>query len=560
MNKNYVNLILISLIIIILINLLNSITNNNTFCKLFSLNKNIIENFYSNTNNDIVNDEIYEEVEDIRRTIDNLMSTVNYKINSVQTLYDDTTVLKEEVQETRNDWQSRVRGYTDISNDFNSTPNRKCYKNITDILDVKKTFHECAAECNGNEELEIEGDDNCLSFSYDRNTNECRLSSICYPDTEDAITNTTSLDFANTLYVKKNKNDYYDIMTKFDLKKNKQCNDLCYNDILGSSSVNHIHKCAQNCDNNPDCVSFEYIFNPDENQNNCIFRSECNKDYHVENSDTFDCINGNIIEENSNLIDEINYNVDGMGKDRLDNYSLRDLKKKCTDDCRKNPNCNAFSYYIDQDNVNCDLYENLEANYNLRDNNFKRICQIKEDVKKKNLYTHKERINRDIGICEGLCEYSITKDTPYIKFFTSENDKNYSYITFTDMYNIQELDNFNLSDYSHINIKKGYEVKFYNSNNDYINGEIYQNPPYNVGNDFNNPDYKNDISSLISQHGQDISKIKITQLQNSNCNMGHYKPCTNGIRKYQLYYDITGNDLNNCRNDPNNDIPDDESC
>ena len=58
MNQNIIKIILISLISIILINLLNSFRNNNTFCKVFSLNKNnnIIENFYGNTNTEPVTD------------------------------------------------------------------------------------------------------------------------------------------------------------------------------------------------------------------------------------------------------------------------------------------------------------------------------------------------------------------------------------------------------------------------------------------------------------------------------------------------------------------------
>tara|TARA_B100001109_G_C18854313_1_gene470907 strand:+ start:274 stop:1944 length:1671 start_codon:yes stop_codon:yes gene_type:complete len=556
MNKNYVNLILISLVIIILINLINSFINNNTFCKIFSLDKNnnIVEKFYNNINNEIVNDEINEDIQAIQQDIDTLRLDIDNKINSVQNLYNDTQILNEEVNDAKDEWNNIYREYTQVNNAFEGIPNRKCFKNKTDILDIKKTLMKCAEEC--------ENDDNCFSFSHDRNNNDCRLSTVCnYEDGQNIEDKTTKLDYGNTLYVKKNKAN---TINNFNLNKNRQCNDLCYNDILdnGETRVDNVHICANSCNNNQDCVSFEYIFNPDDDQNNCILRGQCNEDYHIENSETYNCFKGQVNQDNY-PIDQINYRTDGRGDNQLDEYSLRDLKRQCTNECRNNYNCNGFSYYIDDNNINCDLYNEINYTQTLG-SEFKNICILNPDAKKKNLYTHKVRKNSDLDSdksCDGLCEYSISADTPYIKFYKDSTHKNYDYITFSDMYNIQNLTDFNFENYTHIVVQKGYEAKFFNDNDELLplnTQNIYSNPPEGANNnnfDFSQ-EYKIDISELLNSN---INKITIHKLNNINCNL-YTTNCVGNTRRPELYYDTTGNDLNYCRNQPGNQIPDDEPC
>ena len=562
MNKNIIKIILISLISIILINLLNSFRNNNTYCKVFSLNKNnnIIENFYGNTNTELVTDEIEDDVEDLKSQIDFLIAGVQQKINIVQNLFDDTNDLKEEVRQQRSDWRGQVSELVGISDNYNSTPNRKCYQKSTDILDSKKTLVDCSTQCSS--------DPNCLSFSHDKITNDCRLSTIC-----DSTDITSETNYNSTLYTNE---DITTNIGEFTLKKNKQSNNLC-NDEIENISVGNVHQCSRQCYNNNDCVSFEYTFNDDDdNENNCSLRKVSNESQYIENNDEYTCKLKNIVDPVANRLEEIEYRTDGIGENRLENYSLRDLKKNCSKECNNNYDCNAFSYYFGSNAINCDLYTTLSANTN---NNlsvdFKNICQKNPDADKKNLYIHKTRrpTENDIDKCEGVCEYGIPNDMPYIKFYRNGTDKNYSYITFTDMYDVQEIDNFNFSQYTHINIQKGYEVKFFNDNNDLIDTtKILSNPPLinhpeygDFSDNFRNPnyEYKNNLDTYFETTSKDtVYKIEIEPLDTSNCALNFTGPCKNGYRRTELYYDSTGRDLQNCRNDPttSNNIPDDITC
>jgi len=541
MNKNIIKIILISLISIILINLLNSFRNNNTFCKVFSLNKNnnIIENFYGNTNTELVTDEIEDDVEDLKSQIDFLILGVQQKINIVQNLFDDTNDLKEEVRQERSDWRSQVVELVSISENYNSTPNRKCYQKSTDILDSKKTLLDCSTQCTS--------DPNCLSFSHDKITNDCRLSTIC-----DSTDLTSESNYNSTLYTN---GDITTNIGEFTVKKNKQSNNLC-NDEIKNISVGNVHQCSSKCYNNGDCVSFEYTFN-DNNENNCSLRKVSNESQYIENNNEYTCKLKNIVDPAVNIIEEIQYTTDGFGENRLENYSLRDLKKNCSKDCNNDHQCNAFSYYFGSNAINCDLYTTLSANTN---NNlsvdFKNICQKKSDVDKKNLYIHKTRrpVDSDIDKCEGVCEYGIPNDMPYIKFYKNGNDKNYSYITFTGMYDVQEIDNFNFSEYTHINIQKGFEVQFFDESNFLKNAQI-SNPPVETAGDFDNNfenpnyEYKNDLDSLAGSKDT-VYKIEIKKLEDKDCALFFQGPCRNGYRRTELYYDITGRDLQICRNNP----------
>tara|TARA_B110000977_G_C11039809_1_gene478430 strand:- start:58 stop:1737 length:1680 start_codon:yes stop_codon:yes gene_type:complete len=559
MNQNIIKIILISLISIILINLLNSFRNNNTFCKVFSLNKNnnIIENFYGNTNTEPVTDQIELNVEELGRNIRVLIGGVQQKIDNVQDLFDGTNDLKEEVRQKRREWQDTVLENISISNNYNSTPNRKCYQKSTDILDSKKTLLDCSNICSS--------DPNCLSFSHDKITNDCRLSTIC-----DDANETSEMNYDNTLHTKKEINTS---INNFNLKKNKQSNNLC-KDEIENISVGDVHQCSNRCQETSKCVSFEYTFNDNDNENNCSLRKVSNENIYIENNNEYICELKNIVTPRGNkYIKNIKYNIDEYNREK--SYTLRDLKKNCSKECDNNKDCNAFSYYFNSDSINCDLYRDLKGNIstNLK-SDFKHICQKNPDADNKNLYIHKENNPDQIDIdkCEGVCEYGIPNDMPYIKFFKNLNDKNYSYITFTDMYDVQKIDNFNFSEYTHINIQKGFEVQFFDEDDpNILNDKILSNPPSNSEPDYvvnfenkfmlPNFEYKNNLN-YFNFDKKKVYKIKIKPLPTQNCTLSFQGPCNNNYKTTELYYDITGRDLQNCRNNPppGINIPDDRRC
>ena len=135
-------------------------------------------------------------------------------------------------------------------------------------------------------------------------------------------------------------------------------------------------------------------------------------------------------------------------------------------------------------------------------------------------------------------ENCVNDNVPYIKFYKNLDNKNYSYITFTDMYNIKEIENFNLMDYRFIEIKMGYKVIFQN-NEEYVSVErTYQNPDeYNIGID--------KLKQNIDDNDDDpwrakINVIRILKLQNdcrgkmSNC---EYDYNTRQYKKtFNLFY------------------------
>ena len=524
MKKCFIKIILFFIFILILINLINLINlqKKNNIVENFDLGDTIIDNLDNKINVELTNK--------INNLIDDISDTSPQSLtNKIENLYDRTKNLYDNINNTKNDCENKFDlDFSNIVGNYNSHKDKKCLKNISDILDAKHNLSSCSKLCNNNI--------NCMSFSYDKNTNDCRLSTICHPDTNTTFTK----NYSNTLYVKKDNNQ---VIKNYKLNKNQQCNNLCHNDIIDSSSKNTVHDCANNCENNNDCVSFEYNFT----DKICDLRSECKQGAHIEDSNEYNCDTGQI--KNGKIINSFNYDVNrnkNSNNNELDYYSMHDLKKKCANSCSNNVNCNAFTYeFTDVDN-NCSLYEKLEIEKNIS-KKFKNICKKPDKIIKKNLYTKKisaDNAEKQAQLssnnkCEALCENNVNDSIPYIKFFKNKNDANYSYITFTDMYNVKEIEGFNLMDYKFIEIKMGYKVLFQNNENNVSIEREFQNPDeYNVGIDKLKQTIINDNDT--DPWRQKINVIKIIKLKNdcrgkmSQC---EYDSSSNTFKKeFKLFY------------------------
>tara|TARA_Y100001970_G_scaffold148969_1_gene182876 strand:+ start:4051 stop:6129 length:2079 start_codon:yes stop_codon:yes gene_type:complete len=497
MKKCFINIILIFIFIIILINLVNLFKKNNLI-EGFDLGSDVVDDLDKKINVDLTS-----RMQDL---IDNINDATPLSLSSkVHNLYDRTKNLYDEINNDKKTCENEFDGdFIQIIDNYDAHTDKKCLKNISDILDAKHNLSSCAELCNNNKD--------CMSFSYDKDTNDCRLSTICHPESDTTFTQ----NFSNTLYVKR---DIEDHIKNYKLNQNQQCNNLCHDDIIESSTKDNVHNCASHCENNDDSVSFEYNFNNGE----CTLRSQCKQGTHIEDSNEYDCDKGQI--KSGEILQRVDYDIDrNTSSDDyvLDYYSLYDLKNKCNKLCASNVKCDAFSYEFTENENNCTLYEELEIEKDIS-KKFINICRKPENLIKKNLYTKKISTDNaqqqaqsldDNNQCEALCENNVNDNMPYVKFYKNKNDVNYSYITFTDMYNIKEIENFNLLDYKFIEIKMGYKVLFQNNEN-YVSVErIFQNPDeYNVGVDKLKQTIANEDDS--DPWRKKINVIKIIKLQNS---------------------------------------------
>ena len=521
MIKNcFIYIILIFIFIIILINLKNLLWYKDIEEK-FDLNDDYIDNLDEKINVDLTT-----RMQELIDTLNNVGDD-SLKVK-VQNLYDETKNLYDDINNDKNTCENEYNGnLLNIIGNYDSEEgkNKKCLKSISDILDAKHNLSSCADLCSNN--------NNCMSFSYDKDNNDCRLSTICHPESDTTFTQ----NYNNTLYVKKNITGSHSIKD-FTLNQDEQCNNLCHNDIIGSTSLeSSVHGCAEKSKEQDDSISFEYNFDNGE----CTLRGECMTGMHLENSNKFNCDKGQI--KNGDILQSIDYDIDRnafTSKNVLDTRSMYELKKKCNTLCLNNPDCNGFTYEFTEGENNCTLYKDFEIEKNIS-KKFINICEKPKNLIKKNLYTKKTPSTTAPDYdseCQALCENSVNDNVPYIKFYKNLDDENYSYITFTDMYNIKEIENFNLMDYKFIEIKMGYKVIFQN-NEEYVSVErTYQNPDeYNVGID--------KLKQNIDDNDDDpwrakINVIRILKLQNdcrgkmSNC---EYDYNTRQYKKtFNLFY------------------------
>jgi hypothetical protein len=558
--KYCINIFLVIIFIIILFNLKQNLNNN------FKNNSNnIIEKFGTVREHNVdridekINYTLAKQIQDIYDAIKN--TTDNSLKNRVESVYNSARNLYERIGKNKILCEREYDAdYYDIIKNYQEPiENLKCLKPFSDILDGKYNLSDCAKRCDENID--------CLSFSHDVNTNDCRLSTICHDKN-----NTTIKNFSNNLYIKKGYNskdivgDEGAYIKNYKLDKNKQCNNLCHNDIIGSSSITKtVHDCAERCEekNSRDdkCVAFEYNFTDRE----CTLRKECQQGTHLVNSNKYKCDKGQI--NNERIIDSISFNIDvnrNLSDSVLDYYSELELKKKCNKKCDENVECDAFTYEFTSSENNCTLYQDLDKQRKKEINvqkdielKFDNICIKPKNSIIKNLYTKKDSIP-EISRCEALCEENVNNDTPYVKFYKNINDINYSYITFNSMYNIKNIEDFNISQYKYIGIKYGYKVSFLNNENYVSIQKVFQNPDdYNLNIDELKKNIHDDDVDDDKQWRNKINVILIEKLEKdcrgrmSSC---RYDENDNKYKKqFTLFYGTTDeekkNMLEECRKD-----------
>lgn len=375
----------------------------------------IIYNLYSlNTNkiNNIV--ETYHESDitmtslqnDISNSINNIDSAINnYENNNIIELNDKADIYNIKLNELENEWygSSGSNGlnmgskcaldksivldnydkYDNLTCDFE----KKCtnssdseYPIIYSTLNGNPiTIEECSRKCDND-------GDNCLAFSYkdEPNDQECRLSSIC---TE---RNANSNDKFN-LYIKKNLNYTQFPLTNYKIDYNKKCRSDIYNNKENTirDSNKTLSECAKLCNNDVNCISFEY--NP--NDKLCSPKSVCYEHGCLESS----------TDSSTSPIDNCN---------TISLYS----KKLLIPDNTKVP-----------DYINCELCNNNNTVYN---SNFLRLYETNDkNERSKLVYTNniskiQSEINND-NILENIKYYKISNGNK-VKLFKDYNFKGVS--------------------------------------------------------------------------------------------------------------------------------------
>lgn len=558
--KYCINIFLVIVFIIILFNLKQNLNNNFKNNSNNIIDNDIIEKFDGTIKehtiekiDKAINETLARQIQDIYDAIKN---TANDSLkNRVDTLYNDARNLYKKISDNKEVCEKEYDAdYHDIIKNYQTIENQKCLKSFTDILDGKYTLPDCAKRCDDNI--------NCLSFSHDKDKNDCRLSTICHNNNQSTIKS-----FNNNLYIKNKYNDENIIgdggayIQNYKLDKDKQCNNLCHNDIIGSSTItSNVHDCAEKCEENDSndnkCSAFEYNFS----NNECTLRKECQQGTHLINSNNYTCDKGQI--KNEEILRKISFDIDrnrNLSDSVLDYYSELELKKKCNKKCDDDIECKAFTYKFTPTENNCTLYRNKKNSINISvDKNiskkFNNICIKPTNSIKKNLYTKKNSIPEKTQ-CEALCEENVNDNISYIKFYKDYNDINYSYISFGNMYNIKELPDFNLSEYKYIGIKYGNKISFLNNENYVSIQKVYKNPDeFNINIDELKVyihDDNVDQNNYNEQWRSKISVILIDKLD-MDCRgeMGRckYDDTDQKYKKRFELYDSDG-DLQKCRNE-----------
>ncbi len=223
-----------------------------------------------------------------------------------------------------------INGFTVNQYQHLSGYNNKHYKNIS--------REACGEQCLN--------DDNCLSFDYFNNTNECDISyesKLTKPSS--FKTNTGGYDYyhRDELALSSSSLDQFTVNDKQNLKgfNNKNLKSVTKLD------------CANECLNDTQCLSFDYH----NNTNECDISYE-NKDTKPKsfekNKGSFDYFHkkdGTNLEKFSRMAD---YGLSGYNNRHLNNIT----RSECADKCLEDTQCLSFDYY---NNTNeCDIsYESM---------------------------------------------------------------------------------------------------------------------------------------------------------------------------------------------------------
>ena len=148
----------------------------------------------------------------------------------------------------------------------------------------------------------------------------------------------------------------------------------------------------------------------------------------------------------------------------------------------------------------------------------------------------------------------------HIKFYKNKDDKNYSYITFENMYNIKQNTNFNFNDYNYIEVKYGFKALFKSNENSISILKEYSNPDqFNLGQSILRQDITGDEDSNNNWKDR-VNVIEIVKLEvycRGEVSKCKYKEDENGkpvyYKRFNLYYG-DDEDSQNCYDNKVNQI------
>ena len=536
--KNYLlNIFLLLIIIIVFINLYKLIKNKNieNFNTGTSVNTETSVNTGTSVNPQIdIDENTIDRIVNfnLMREINNIKSLINDKtpsgiVNRVNKLYNDTEKLYNTINNNKNVCENSLDDtIRSITDNYNSKNSSQIIDSTVDILKIKNGLKDCAEKCNNNKY--------CTSFSHNKDTNDCLLSSLAHIDNN--ISNIR--DYNSKMFTKKSLID--SSLKNYNIDIDTQCKNYCHDDIINiGSNINNISidECSQKCSDRDACKSFEYNLTDNE----CVLRSQCQRGTHLESSNKFNCDTGQIVE--GDIIDTIyydRYNYDTSNK-KLLKYNLDELRDSCSKQCMDNLKCSGFTYNINENNNECVLYNDKLITRKDITKDLIDICK-KPKIVKKNLYT-KKNAEIEVTSCDAICEAHVNTSQKYIKFYKNLEDKNYSYITFENMYNIKQNNDFKFNEYNYIEVKYGFKAVFKSNENSISTLIEHSNPDqFNLGQSILRQDIRRDADNQLNWKDK-VNVIEIQELEVycrgeiSDCK---YKEDENGkpiyYKKFELYY------------------------
>ena len=478
---NCIIVLIILLVIIIISNL-----------SLFN-NYNIVEKYVSDYSTDIINDinSNYRKLDKLNNK--DLSEDIKAKVSELETK---SSYIEQKIKCENNDGEEILNTLNYIDG-YNKPTIQNMYCTEHDIGERHDTLHGCAKHCSEN--------DNCYSFSYSNDEQKCNLSSNCYAPNSEG----NNLSDTETKNLKRQTNAVHkpghllyikdpDIfpMKNYNVQIGKKCNDKFFNfkshnqikkiiyhknsegegtnncdpitdkggdchnikcdPITGKGGDCYIKNCAQECQDNSECISFQY----DLDNNECILNKNCYKNSGnqcIIDTNQYDCGNGSTTDpENNREIDNyekykitydnntfisdklkyINNNLDNLSKDD----KLNAIQSECESICELDNNCTGFDY-IDTGKDKCRFSSDSTLSFNKTKNN-RKYCSKPKNEKNINLYsriilddTQEEPDNIKCNICEA----DAITDKVFLKLYRNENDGKPLFIYINDRNNITDV-------------------------------------------------------------------------------------------------------------------------
>ena len=462
-------LIIFLLIIIIISNL-----------SLFN-NYNIVEKYVSDNSNKIITDinKDYHILDELNNK--ELSNNIKKKLLKLKTKSSD---IEKRIKNESNT-AKEILSTLDYIDGYSKPPIQNMYCKEHDIGYRYDNLHGCAKHCSLN--------DNCYSFSYSENDQKCYLSSNCYATNSEGNDNLLDEEQnilqrqinaiykqGNTLYIKDPK-DFP--MKNYNVQIGKRCNDKSFkidnqikkinykidnNDgsTIGEDNVYcdpltgkgdcYIKNCAKECENNDDCISFQY----DLDNNECILNKNCYKNsgyqcvidtnqYDCGDESTTDPINNREIynydsdkityENNTFISDKLNY-INSEIKENLSNDDkLNIIQSECESICELDDNCKGFDY-TSTGKDKCRFSKNDSVKFVKNSN--RKYCSKPINEKNINLYSRIVLANgkkEPSNIKCDICEVDTITDNVFLKLYRKENDGKPILTYINDRNNITEV-------------------------------------------------------------------------------------------------------------------------